>query len=68
MSSEPFPRVEPVCDSLSESSSRYPEPSREGCGLDAQIGALVYEKNFLFLKRATKRVGPKRSGEGKGLS
>lgn len=51
--------------SLSESSSRYPEPSWEGCGPAAQIGALVYEKNFLFLKRATKRVGPKRSGEGR---
>lgn len=64
MTGEPFPRVEPGGGSLSESSSYYPEPSWEGCGLAAQSGALVYEKNFLFLKRAMKRVGPKGVAKG----
>ena len=30
----------------------------QAVGLRAQVEALVYEKNFLFLKRATKQVGP----------
>lgn len=37
--------------------------------LRAQVGALVYEKNFLFLKRATMRVGPlRRDGMGQVLA
>ena len=37
----------------------------QAVGLRAQVEALVYEKNFLFLKRATKQVGPsKRTGMG----
>lgn len=37
----------------------------QAVGLRAQVEALVYEKNFLFLKRATKQVGPsERTGMG----
>lgn len=52
------PWVEPRVGVVPGSTSDFPGIWRGK--LRAQDGALVYEKNFLFLKRATVAVGPSR--------